>query len=433
MMQPPPAPMVQPPTADMAGPTPLENPQESYFYDSLAPYGSWVQVVDIGWCWQPMVASVDASWLPYRDRGHWILTDEGWYWASDYNWGWAAFHYGRWSHHDKYGWIWSPGSVWAPAWVAWRDSDTYAGWAPLPPNAFFDPDAGLFAGWGPSGIDESFGLSASWFTFVTYEHFTSPKVSGYAASAAQSQGLFKNTKPVNNYSASGRKVVNSGVSPGLVAAATKTPVRKFSLDAALSPDTSGARVHGTGLAVFRPDLSASGARVSANAEAQPVRINKPAPGQAATPVQTAPPGSQEATFRSGFAPGNFQPSPKRINAPADVSAPVGGRSYSSGNMDAGRLPRASDSATTPPGQRGYNPGPSAAPPFTGPPRNAPGYPPPQRPEPLPQRPEPSYTPAPSVPNETRGGGVEVYPTYPYQPASSAASGPTSTGSKSSNK
>ena len=50
--------------------------------------------------------------------GHWVYTDDGWYWDSNYEWGWAAFHYGRWNHVDNYNWVWSPDTVWAmPSWV----------------------------------------------------------------------------------------------------------------------------------------------------------------------------------------------------------------------------------------------------------------------------------------------------------------------------
>ena len=48
--------------------------------------------------------------------------------------GWVAFHYGRWINTDAYGWAWVPGNEWGPAWVDWRRSDEYAGWAPLPPD-----------------------------------------------------------------------------------------------------------------------------------------------------------------------------------------------------------------------------------------------------------------------------------------------------------
>jgi uncharacterized protein DUF6600 len=62
-----------------------------------------------------------------------MYTEEGWYFESDWEWGWAPFHYGRWYYDDAYGWLWVPGEEWGPAWVDWRESDEYIGWAPLPP------------------------------------------------------------------------------------------------------------------------------------------------------------------------------------------------------------------------------------------------------------------------------------------------------------
>jgi hypothetical protein len=104
------------------------------FYDSLSAYGSWVEVPEYGWCWQPSVAAVNINWQPYADNGAWLWTDSGWYWNSYYSWGWAPFHYGRW-HRARFGWCWVPDTYWAPAWVTWRSSDSYCGWAPLPPSA----------------------------------------------------------------------------------------------------------------------------------------------------------------------------------------------------------------------------------------------------------------------------------------------------------
>jgi hypothetical protein len=59
----------------------------NYFYDTLAPYGSWVNVDGYGQCWRPTTVIYDAAWRPYGDRGHWVYTDYGWYWDSDYAWG----------------------------------------------------------------------------------------------------------------------------------------------------------------------------------------------------------------------------------------------------------------------------------------------------------------------------------------------------------
>ena len=83
------------------------NVSYSYFYDSLSPYGNWIQVDGYGLCWQPTVVVVNREWSPYGDHGHWVYSDYGWYWVSDYSWGWAPFHYGRWFRHVRWGWCWA--------------------------------------------------------------------------------------------------------------------------------------------------------------------------------------------------------------------------------------------------------------------------------------------------------------------------------------
>ena len=101
------------------------------FYDSLSPYGDWVNTEEYGMVWKPV--GVSSDWRPYT-YGRWTWTEEGWYWTSYYEWGWAPFHYGRWAVYNDYGWVWIPGTVWAPAWVEWRYSDAYIGWYPLWPE-----------------------------------------------------------------------------------------------------------------------------------------------------------------------------------------------------------------------------------------------------------------------------------------------------------
>jgi hypothetical protein len=101
------------------------------FYDQMSPYGSWVEYQNYGYVWIP---DVDRDFSPYCTNGHWVYTDYGWTWASDYPWGWAAFHYGRWAYDDQIGWLWIPGNDWGPAWVTWRRSQGYYGWAPMGPG-----------------------------------------------------------------------------------------------------------------------------------------------------------------------------------------------------------------------------------------------------------------------------------------------------------
>src|SRR2546423_534572 len=44
---------------------PVAEPTYSNFYDSLAPYGSWVDVEGYGRCWQPTTLIVNSGWRPY--------------------------------------------------------------------------------------------------------------------------------------------------------------------------------------------------------------------------------------------------------------------------------------------------------------------------------------------------------------------------------
>jgi hypothetical protein len=77
----------------------------SVFYDSLEPYGEWLEVADYGYVWHP--ADIDEQWQPYT-VGHWVFTDAGWTWVSDEPYGWAVYHYGRWARVQPVGWVWVP-------------------------------------------------------------------------------------------------------------------------------------------------------------------------------------------------------------------------------------------------------------------------------------------------------------------------------------
>ena len=124
------------PGADRLGFTGAAAAQETIdidtFYDELGPYGEWVWHPRYGYVWLP--EDVSPRWRPYT-VGRWTYTDEyGWYWDSNEPFAWAVYHYGRWAYDEDYGWFWVPGDTWAPAWVQWRYSDDYVGWAPIGPG-----------------------------------------------------------------------------------------------------------------------------------------------------------------------------------------------------------------------------------------------------------------------------------------------------------
>ena len=123
---------VPPPQQAPQQPVYADQPQtDQVFYDALSPYGNWIDYPDYGYVWQP---NVGEDFRPYSSNGNWVYADEGWTWVSNYSWGWAPFHYGRWFYDGGYGWLWMPGQQWAPAWVTWGQSDSYYGWAPVPPR-----------------------------------------------------------------------------------------------------------------------------------------------------------------------------------------------------------------------------------------------------------------------------------------------------------
>src|SRR5262245_30210181 len=127
------------------------------FYAPLDAYGHWVVIEGYGRCWYP--DRVHSYWRPYC-YGSWVWTDSGWYWASDEPWGWACYHYGRWTWDSGYGWVWVPDVVWGPAWVSFRYSDAYVGWAPLPPRVVFS-----------HGVIVDVSVPPLWFVFVEPRHF----------------------------------------------------------------------------------------------------------------------------------------------------------------------------------------------------------------------------------------------------------------------
>jgi hypothetical protein len=104
------------------------------FEEALAPHGTWIDSAELGRVWVPSPAETGTDFWPYRTGGHWALTEYGWTWSSDWPWGWLPFHYGRWAFLPARGWCWVPGTLWSPAWVAWRQGKAYVAWAPLPPR-----------------------------------------------------------------------------------------------------------------------------------------------------------------------------------------------------------------------------------------------------------------------------------------------------------
>ena len=136
----------------------------------LSALGEWVELPRYGNAWRP--CGVESDWRPYF-RGSWTWTKEGWFWVSDEPWG-STYHYGRWLFDRAFGWVWLPGKVWAPAWVAWQWNDEVIGWAPLAPRGM--------------------PYSAFW-TFVPASRFVGERVEAMALPAPRVPALLLKTRP----------------------------------------------------------------------------------------------------------------------------------------------------------------------------------------------------------------------------------------------
>ena len=126
------------------------------FTAELAPYGQWVDS-KFGRAFRP---DVSQDWRPYVNGG-W---GENRLWISNDPWGWATDHYGRWGFDDRIGWVWAPGTEWAPSWVAWREDSArnVAGWAPVPPGVNYSLNLGFGNGFGYDNYDSWYGPSWVW-------------------------------------------------------------------------------------------------------------------------------------------------------------------------------------------------------------------------------------------------------------------------------
>ena len=161
-----------------------------YFQEALSPFGEWIEVADYGLCWRP--TGVGEDWAPYTD-GYWAYTDAGWTWVSYEDWGGITYHYGRWVHVVGEGWVWVPDDQWGPAWVSWRSSDDYVGWAPLPPEARWEENTG-FSVW----VDSSYDIGPDSYRFCRTRDFGAPLLAPILVPCEQNVTIILSTVNITN-------------------------------------------------------------------------------------------------------------------------------------------------------------------------------------------------------------------------------------------
>ncbi len=242
-----------------AGPPGLPG-EENYnvFYTRLSSdQGSWVQAGNYGYCFRPRVSE---NWRPYRD-GRWIWTDRGWYWDSNESFGWATNHYGRWVDVSGTGWCWVPGHQWAPAWVSWRQSDDYVGWAPLPPEADVSGQVGI-----SSWSDAYYGIGPAAYTFINYSHWSEPSYARFVEPPERNVQIIAETKNVTNIVNNNNVINNYGPPVQTVAAKTNRNIQpvKLAFNPATDPNARyGQTLQGNQLKVVAPAATLKAAATKA--------------------------------------------------------------------------------------------------------------------------------------------------------------------------
>jgi hypothetical protein len=230
-----------------------------FFYNNLTD-GSWVEVEDYGYCWQPRIAVTSRDWRPYTD-GYWAYTDVGWTWVSYEDFGWATYHYGRWARVRGHGWLWVPGREWGPAWVSWRTGGDYVGWAPLPPRRRYAGAREVVYEGRPiyGQVDIEFDIGPAYYNFIDVRYIGAPVLRQHIYAPTQNVVYINRTVNVTNITYNNSVVYNYGPDYERLNAYSTRPIQRLTLQRNTEVDLRSAvqsggvtRVQGNQLIVAAP-------------------------------------------------------------------------------------------------------------------------------------------------------------------------------------
>ena len=104
-------------------------------------WGAWVSTEVYGSVWRPR-DNDRAGWRPYLE-GQWAPLQGDLFWVADEPWGWVPYHLGYWTRLRRHGWVWVPGSWFAPAWVRWAPGPLRVSWRPVDVWDFYGDGPGF--------------------------------------------------------------------------------------------------------------------------------------------------------------------------------------------------------------------------------------------------------------------------------------------------
>jgi len=120
------------------GVTPLPEPVQKlpsavfYFAQHYSnTYGEWIWDDYLGYVWRPSYNDYYpwGNWSPYV-YGRWTYLGGSLFWVPQEPWGWVPYHLGIWQWDKEKGWLWIPGSAFAPAWAVWDFYFGHYSWRP---------------------------------------------------------------------------------------------------------------------------------------------------------------------------------------------------------------------------------------------------------------------------------------------------------------
>jgi len=110
-------------------------------------HGEWLWHDLYGYVWRPYLNDYRypwGTWQPYIN-GSWTSSGGELFWVPAEPWGWVPYHLGIWMWDTSKGWVWLPGSLFAPAWAVW---EFYSGMYCWRPFYLYDWMYGFDSFWG---------------------------------------------------------------------------------------------------------------------------------------------------------------------------------------------------------------------------------------------------------------------------------------------
>jgi hypothetical protein len=141
-----------------------------------------------------------------------------------------------------------PGTEWGPAWVTFRSAPDYIGWAPLPPDDYWDDNYGF-----RRHVDV---VDVRCWNFVRPQGFVARRFDRYAYDRRDYPRFIHNTTNITNITIINNRVVNRGIQVDHVERLTHRRIDRVSVADADRPTRT--EVQGNRVTLFRPRVTNAG-------------------------------------------------------------------------------------------------------------------------------------------------------------------------------